>query len=193
MPVLPGSFLFTKKGQSLCSARAARSWPAHPCAAARRDAGHAVVPRGCSLLLQAARPHKFQLLPRFVWFWGCTLGWMSSLRSFAQEAAESWIGPWAPYHPPAGSAAQGGSARPLCRVSGLSHRGEDAVPAPQLPSQGFSPQPPSSHIPSPHLPRAEEQPGLLCRLLCLILHSDAQYFIIHLSEMYISLLRALLE
>lgn len=48
-------------------------------------------------------------------------------------------------------------------------------------------------IPAPYLCWAAEQPGSLSRLLWLILHSAAQYFIIHLSKMYISLLRALLE
>lgn len=48
-------------------------------------------------------------------------------------------------------------------------------------------------VPPPYLQRAAELPGSLSRLLRLILHSAAQYFIIHLSKMYISLLRALLE
>lgn len=47
---------------------------------------------------------------------------------------------------------------------------------------------------APVLPAAAaELPGSPPSLLQLILHSAAQYFIIHLSEMYISLLRALLE
>ena len=65
-------------------------------------------------------------------------------------------------------------------------------------SPGYShrmlPRPPAgSASPPPYLRQAAELPGSLSGLLWLILLSAAQYFIIHLSEMYISLLRALLE
>lgn len=47
--------------------------------------------------------------------------------------------------------------------------------------------------PRPYLRKVAELPGSLSGLLWLVPHFAAQYFILHLSEMYISLLRALLE